>query len=58
MRYEECEKRKQAFLRDVRKALHKHLGTTNFNRADPLLLVMLQDGMSLYQPWMWPEKKK
>jgi hypothetical protein len=37
--------------------LHKHVGR-DYDKVDQELLAMLQDSTSLFQPYMWPERKR
>lgn len=49
---EECEEKAIAFQKELRELLHKHIGT-KFHNADPLLLAMMQERTSLFNPYMW-----
>jgi hypothetical protein len=57
MTYEERDKKVQAFLKDLRKLVWKHVGK-DFAEVDAKLLMRMQEGSSLYQPWMWPSDEE
>lgn len=52
-RYKKCD----AFLRDLRELVWKHVGK-NYDKVDPALLMMMQEHTSLFQPWMWPVENR
>ena len=58
MDMDERYRRKDAFAKDFRLLVHRHVGAKYYDEVDAHLLAMLQDCTSCYQPYVWNLERK